>query len=135
MIFCAGPWSLDSGGASVIVTVGNPILSEFHRCKYDLGNAKGKMKMTSIEIINKITKEIKENIQTEYLEKIISSYLINKQNNYKSFKMKDFLYKEGKYPPGRNTIENIINNDDIHGLLGKINEDFSISTGIPLIRF
>ena len=125
---------MNSGGASVIVSVGNPILKDFVGCKYEIGNTTNVEKMSSIEIINNYTKEIKEKVNTEYLEQTLKSYLINKKNNSRSLKFKDYVYDDKKYLPGKNTVASLLKSDDVSGLLKDINENFSISTGISSIR-
>ena len=125
---------MNSGGASVIVSVGNPILKDFVGCKYEIGNTTNVEKISSIEMVNNYTKEIKEKINTEYLEQTLKSYLINKKNNSRSLKFKDYIYDDKKYLPGKNTVASLLKCDDVSGLLREINENFSISTGISSIR-
>ena len=134
IIIYAGPWTLNSGGASVIVSVGNPILKYFAGCDYDIGNNTSRGINSNIETVIDTTKEISEKIKTEYLEQILKSYLINKKNNSRSLKLKDYVYDDKKYFSGKNTISSILKNDDVSGLLREMNENFSISTGIPSIR-
>ena len=134
IIIYAGPWTLNSGGASVVVSVGNPVLKDYSGCNYDLGNNTSGGIISNIEMVNDATKEIREKVKTGYLEQILKSYLINKKNNSRSLKLKDYVYDDEKYSSRKNTISSILKNDDVSGLLRDINENFSISTGIPSIR-
>jgi hypothetical protein len=131
-LFFAGPWTLNSGGASVIVTVSNPLLSEFPGCAYDIGHAQGRKRTSenTIDVLSNVTRVVKESVREGYLEDIIHAHNLNKCC-VTTARTKDFSYDEKKYPPGKNTVEASLKADNISELLNSINEDFSVSTGIP----
>ena len=124
----------------MIVTIGNPLLAAFEGCKYGTGTNKSfkKSKLNQaeeIENILTISKQIKEKLQTGYVESILESYLKNKLNTNKTLKLKDYLYDEKKHTPGKNTVEQSLNlkSDDVSNVLREINEEFSSTTGVPSI--
>ena len=146
----SGPWNLNSGAASVIVTVGNPLLADFVGCNYDLGTQAGKIRnkgnqtsrvkddninngnsTDAIHHINNLNKIIKDNINIEYVSRTIDSFLRNKQNNNKNIKLKDYVFDDKKYPAGKNTVEQLFKSDDVTHAIKTLNENFSILTGIP----
>ena len=130
----AESWSICPGGASIIVTLGNPMLAEYPGCTYEMGyvpNRKRKNK-NPIEIFNNMSKLIKEKVDVSYLEKIVSAYNLNKvkaSNN--NVMLEDYHYDDKKYPPGKNSIEQLFKCKDLKSLMMSINEEFTVSTGIP----
>jgi predicted RNA-binding protein len=128
----AGPWPLNSSGASVIVTVGNPLLSEFPGCTYDIEHVQTRKRTSenTIDVLNNLTRTIKENVREGYLEDIIHAHNLNKYC-VNTARTKDFSYDEKKHPPGKSTVEASLKSENISELLNSINEEFSVSTGIP----
>jgi predicted RNA-binding protein len=116
----------------VIVTVGNPLLSEFPGCTYDIGNVQGRKRTSenTIDVLSNVARAVKESVREGYLEDIIHAHNLNKYCVTKA-RTKDFSYDEKKYPPCKNTVEASLKADNITELLNSINEDFSVSTGIP----
>lgn len=123
---------MNSSGASVIVTVSNPLLSEFPGCKYDIGHVQGRKRTSenTIDILTNVTRLVKESVREGYLEDILHAHNLNKYC-VNTARTKDFSYDEKKYPPGKNTVEASLKAENISEFLNSVNEDFSVTTGIP----
>ena len=77
---------------------------------------------------------IKEKVDVSYLEKIISACNSNRTKtsyNKNNITLQVYQYDDRKYPPGKNSIEQLFKSEDLKSLMLSINEEFAVSTGIP----